>query len=105
MKRILIIYNSGAGSTKTIAEVYYSLLSEYRIDIMPVKTPFDYSVLNGYDLIIFGFPCYHCDLSGLMKDFVNKMRLFAISLFDRHLIDRKSRIGNDLETSEVLRSA
>lgn len=73
MKSILIIYNSGAGSTKTIAEVYYSLLSEYQIGIMSVSTPFDYSVLNGYDLIIFGFPCYHCDLSGLMKDFMDKI--------------------------------
>ena len=34
-----------------------------------------------------------------------KMRLFYISLFYKHLINRKSRIGNDLETSELLRSA
>ena len=74
MKKILIIYNSGAGSTRTIAEVYCTiLLNEYQVDIMPVKTPFNYDVLNGYDLIIFGFPCYHCDFSGLMKVFLDRM--------------------------------
>jgi conjugation system TraG family ATPase len=38
----------------------------------------------------------------LMETFIKKMRFFSIPLFDRHLTDRKSRIGNDLETSEVL---
>lgn len=33
---------------------------------------------------------------------INKMHLFAISLFNRYLTIRKSRIGNDLETSEIL---
>lgn len=41
----------------------------------------------------------------LMKRFINKMRFLSISLFNRHLANRKSRIGNDLETSEVLRAA
>jgi len=35
----------------------------------------------------------------IMEVFINKMRLFSISLFYKHLINRKSRIGNDLETS------
>jgi len=38
----------------------------------------------------------------IMETFIKKMRLFAISLFDKHLINRKSRMGNDLETSETL---
>ena len=38
----------------------------------------------------------------IMEVFIKKMRLFAISLFDKHLINRKSRMGNDLETSETL---
>lgn len=41
----------------------------------------------------------------IMEAFIKKMRLFYISLFYKHLINRKSRIGNDLETSELLRSA
>lgn len=38
----------------------------------------------------------------IMEAFIKKMRLFAILLYNKHLINRKSRIGNDLETSEVL---
>jgi len=38
----------------------------------------------------------------IMESFINKMRLFSISLFYKHLTNRKSRIGNDLETSETL---
>ncbi|MDH6354580.1 hypothetical protein M2132_000908 [Dysgonomonas sp. PH5-45] len=41
----------------------------------------------------------------IMEVFINKMRLFAITLIYKHLINRKSRIGNDLETSELLCSA
>jgi hypothetical protein len=37
-----------------------------------------------------------------MKVFINKMRLFYILLYNKHLTNRKSRIGNDLETSEQL---
>ncbi|MDL2265776.1 hypothetical protein LJC57_08470 [Parabacteroides sp. OttesenSCG-928-G07] len=43
--------------------------------------------------------------ASLVKVVIKKMRLFYISLFYKHLINRKSRIGNDLETSELLRSA
>lgn len=38
----------------------------------------------------------------IMEAFIKKMRLFAILLYNKHLTNRKSRIGNDLETSEVL---
>ena len=38
----------------------------------------------------------------IMEAFINKMRILDISLYNRHLTNRKSRIGNDLETSETL---
>ena len=38
----------------------------------------------------------------IMETFISKMRLFCILLYNKHLINRKSRIGNDLETSETL---
>jgi hypothetical protein len=37
-----------------------------------------------------------------METVINKMRLFDTSLSNNNLANRKSRIGNDLETSEVL---
>ena len=72
-KKILVIYNSGAGSTKTIVDIYSTLLDKYQIDIMPATTSFDYSIINKYKLIIFGFPCYHCNPSPLMEEFIEKM--------------------------------
>lgn len=73
MQKILIIYHSGAGSTKTIAEIYDKLLDKYETDILPVNPSFDYTLLDKYDLLILGFPCYHCEASSLMNEFINKM--------------------------------
>lgn len=73
MKKILIIYNSGAGSTKTIVDIYYTLLNEYQVDVLPVNLSFDFSAFNDYDLLIFAFPCYHSDMSRLMHEFMAKM--------------------------------
>lgn len=74
MQKILIIYNSGAGSTKTIAQIYHqTLLGKYRVDILPATLSFDYKLISNYDLLIFGFPCYHCDVSNLMSEFIDNM--------------------------------
>ena len=73
MRKVLIIYNSGAGSTKTIVDIYGTLLNKYQVNILPVSETFDYSVIRNYELIIFGFPCYHCSLPHLMEEFMKKM--------------------------------
>ena len=73
MQKILIIYNSGAGSTKTIVDVYKTLLDKYQVHILSVSTSFDYSVISNYELVIFAFPCYHCDLPPMVKEFMAKM--------------------------------
>ncbi len=72
-QKILILYHSGAGSTKTIADVYSILLKEYQTDILPVSLSFDYTLIGRYDLLVFCFPCYHCDVSKLMKEFLERM--------------------------------
>jgi len=38
----------------------------------------------------------------ILEILINKMRLFAISLFNKHLINRKSRIGNDYDSFAML---
>lgn len=40
-----------------------------------------------------------------IEAFNSKMKLFYISLYNKYLASRKSRIGNDLETSEILWTA
>lgn len=73
MKKILIIYSSGAGSTKSIVDIYSRLLCQFQVDVLPVNLSFDYSVFKNYDLLVFAFPCYHCDMSRLMHEFMAKM--------------------------------
>ncbi|MDP4143380.1 MAG: EFR1 family ferrodoxin [Bacillota bacterium] len=74
--KILILYNSGAGSTKTIAEIYHEKLSSYNIDITPLQLNFNYKRLEDYNFIIFAFPTYHCDPSRSMLEFIEKMPVF-----------------------------
>lgn len=73
MKKILIIYSTGAGSTKNIVDIYSVLLSQFQVDVFPVSLSFDFSVFSHYDLLVFAFPCYHCDMSRLMYEFMGKM--------------------------------
>lgn len=73
MKRVLILYHSGAGSTKTIAEIYREKLKDLSPDLMPLTLPFPYEILGYYDLIILGFPTYHGEAPHSMVQFVEKM--------------------------------
>ena len=72
-RKILILYHSGAGSTKTIAEVYYKALYAHSTDIASINLDYDYKRLEGYDFIIFAFPTYHCSPSCSMMDFIKNM--------------------------------
>lgn len=72
-EKILILYHSGAGSTKTIAQSYYSRLEPYSADISPISLDYDYTRLQDYDFIIFAFPTYHCSPSKSMRDFIKNM--------------------------------
>lgn len=71
--KILIIYHSGAGSTKTIAEIYYKMLVSYDVKIVPIGLEFNYSSMEEYDFFVFAFPTYHCEPSSSMQDFIKNM--------------------------------
>jgi len=43
--KLLTLYHSGAGSTKTIAEIYYEKLDSYFVDISPINLKYDYTKL------------------------------------------------------------
>lgn len=76
--KILILYHSGAGSTKTIAEILKDRLTFFDVDLKSINLSFDYSLLNFYDSIIFGFPTHHCSPSNSMKEFIEKMPYFKM---------------------------
>lgn len=73
-KKILIIYHSGSGGTKTISEVFKEKLSQfYKVDILQARFDFNYQRLFDYDFFVLGFPTYHCAPSNSMLEFVNKI--------------------------------
>ena len=74
--KLLILYHSGAGSTKTIAEIYYKMLDLYSTDISPISFEYDYNKLHDYNFIIFAFPTYHCSPSTSMKEFIKNIPVF-----------------------------
>ncbi len=83
MKRVLIIYYSGSGSTKTIAEILGEILSK-RLDVTVehIKKEYDYNKLLEYDLIVLGYPTYFFRPPIAIIEFVNNIPKTK----ERHLI-------------------
>ncbi len=77
-KQVLILYHSGAGSTKTIAEIFYKLLRKYSTDIVAINLDFEYKRLENYELLIFAFPTYHCSPSISMSEFIRNMPVYEV---------------------------
>lgn len=75
-KKVLILYHSGAGSTKTIAEIYHELLPQNLINLCSIALDFDYERLESYQLLILAFPTYHCSPSTSMLEFIENMPIF-----------------------------
>ncbi|WP_432664432.1 EFR1 family ferrodoxin [Wukongibacter baidiensis] len=75
-RKLLILYHSGAGSTKTIAEIYYKKLASHSIDITSIDLEYDYKKLMTYEFLIFAFPTYHCSPSHSMMEFIKNMPVF-----------------------------
>ncbi|PRR81051.1 EFR1 family ferrodoxin [Clostridium vincentii] len=74
--KLLILYHSGAGSTKTLSEIYFEKLNSYFVDINSIDLEYDYTKLENYDFLIFAFPTYHCSPSPSMMEFINNMPVF-----------------------------
>ncbi len=76
VKKVLILYHSRAGSTRTIAEIYKEKLTSYSVKISPINLEYDYEKLINFDFLIFAFPTYHCSPSKAMMEFVQKIPVF-----------------------------
>ncbi len=78
MKDILILYHSGAGCTKTISEVIYSnLIKDFEINSISINHPeLSYQILCEYEILVLGFPTYHCRPSLSMLEFIRKITVF-----------------------------
>lgn len=74
--KIIILYHSGAGSTRVICEIYQEVLNKYEVDLQATRVISDYKALEKYDFIIFAFPTYHCSPSKSMLQFIADMPSF-----------------------------
>ncbi len=77
-KKILLVYHSGTGSTKTISEVLSVKLKEkeYEVDLLKVRaSPSNHEELlkKDYDFFIFGTPVHTGKPSKTMQEFVERI--------------------------------
>lgn len=75
-KKILILYHSGAGSTRTIAEIYHQLLERHNIRMLSITDNIHSDDMMDSDFLIFAFPTYHCAPSVSMISFIERMPFF-----------------------------
>ena len=76
--KILILYHSGAGNTKLIAEkIYDSLRDIYEVEISHINSTYTTGRLQAFDLVIFGFPTHHAAPSLSMIEFVDNLNPFT----------------------------
>ena len=69
-RRILILYFSGAGATKKVAELMHGQLSQTcAVDIIPIDSGADFD-LNDYDALIVGTPVYHAAPARALTDYL-----------------------------------
>ncbi len=75
--RILILYHSGAGNTKFIAQLLYrKLKTRFSAEIEQISPDYQYQKLDAFTSIVLGFPTYHCEPSLSMRDFIEKLPVF-----------------------------
>lgn len=74
MKEVLVLYYSGVGNTKRVAEVIKSnIAARYNVDIYSVeKLPNDFDI-NQYKAIIIGFPTIHSSPAKPIITFLNSV--------------------------------
>ncbi|HHE04792.1 MAG TPA: flavodoxin family protein, partial [candidate division WOR-3 bacterium] len=74
MKKVLIIYHSGSGSSRTVAEILGEVLSRrVEVAIERIRKDYDYSKLHQYELIVLGFPTYFFRPSLAMINFLQNI--------------------------------
>ncbi|MGL5435439.1 MAG: EFR1 family ferrodoxin [Lachnospiraceae bacterium] len=73
MQKILILYFSGAGATKKVAELMYFFISQICIvDIFSIENHADFD-MNNYDALIIGTPVYHAAPSYFVTDYFDSI--------------------------------
>ena len=73
MKKILILYFSGAGATKKVAECMHARLSQHcEAELFSVESK-DMPSMDGYDSLIIGTPTHHAAPAKSIMNYLNTM--------------------------------
>lgn len=73
MKKILILYSSGAGATKKVAGLMYNFLSQIcKTDMFSIESKNDFDI-NNYNALIIGTPVYHAAPSHVITDYFSNI--------------------------------
>ncbi|MEF8799252.1 MAG: EFR1 family ferrodoxin [Candidatus Bipolaricaulota bacterium] len=74
--KVLILYFSGTGNTKFIAEKISRKLEEgdYTTEASSVET-FDPEDVDGYDLLVFGYPVHGYEMPSFLKSYLSDLSL------------------------------
>ncbi len=81
MKKILIAYHSGSGSTETVARALKDRLeSAHQVDLARIGPKAEGFNLSDYDAGVLGFPTYHAEPPKSMKEFVDSLSYFDTPL-------------------------
>jgi len=76
----VVLYHSGAGSTKFIAQLITEELSPFfDMEISHIKNEFNNEKLNRYSFVVFGFPTHHAEPSLSMLEYVSGLNKFSVS--------------------------
>ena len=73
MKKILVLYFSGAGATKKVAELIYAQLSQSQsseVYIFSIESE-DMPNIVGYDALVIGTPTYHAAPPKALMDYID----------------------------------
>ncbi|AHV97024.1 EFR1 family ferrodoxin [Paenibacillus sabinae] len=78
MKKILILYHSGVGNTKFVAErIYENLNRDFHLEVYSVEQIAGNLDLNHYDGFVFGFPTVHTHPSTRILRFMESLGILA----------------------------
>jgi len=73
LKKILVLYFSGVGSTKRVAELICSrLLQDSEVDIFSVESK-EIPNINNYNALVVGTPTYHAAPAKVMMNFLDAL--------------------------------
>jgi len=76
-KKILLLYYSGSGCTRTVGEIISKKISKsYEVEMIAFSPEMNYSIISDHDFLIIGYPTYYCKPPRSFVNFVENMPRF-----------------------------